>query len=101
MDGFTFARRQSSRLIALVATLAVAGLGACTDSPQSTGPVIPGNPSIPPQYRGAAWQFVISPQKRTVQVIPPTSSTISNSVSASISAIDTTGPSLSLLGDEV
>jgi carboxypeptidase family protein len=102
MGGSTRAGRQSRRLFALVATTLVAGLGACTDSPQSTGPVLPGNPSIPPQYRGAAWQFVINPQTRTVRVIPPTASTIAGSLaSASISALDGNGPSLSLLGEEV
>lgn len=105
MGVFTQEGRRSSRLFALVTTLAVVGLGACTDSPQTTGPVLPGNPPIPPQYRGAAWQFVISPQKKTVRVIPPSSPSISGSMaSASLAAIDNPqgqGPLLSLLGEEV
>src|SRR5262249_24506821 len=62
------------------ALLAIAGvvLAVCSDSstPPSS-PVLPGNPPIPAQYRGAAWQFEVSPQNKTVKVIPPTGGSIS------------------------
>src|SRR5262245_50867595 len=102
--------RRLNKPFALLAA-AVLALAACSPDSDTggTGPVLPGNPPIPPQYRGAAWQFEISPQKRTVKIIPPTSNTVSRSTSSlgsltpsfDVKPGDVNGPSKSLLGAEV
>ena len=70
----------SSRPLAALLVVGLATFTACTDSPVTTSPVLPGPPSIPPQYRGAAYLFEVNAQKKTVKIIPPTSSTINGRV---------------------
>jgi hypothetical protein len=66
--------------------------------------VLPAGPTIPPQYRGAAYQFEVSTTKKTVKVIPPTSGTIngpSGSVNLDVKPSGVGGVRQSLLGPEV
>lgn len=88
------------RVAAISATAALVVLGACSaDTPASVSPVLPGNPSIPTQYRGAAFIMDVSALKKTVKITAP-SATISSRSSASLNLNVADGPQMSLLGGD-
>src|SRR5262245_18797641 len=68
--------RRLNRPYALLAIAGVVLAGSSDSSKTPSAPVLPGNPPIPAQYRGAAWQFEVSPQKKTVKFIAPTGGSI-------------------------
>ncbi len=86
--------------LSTVATLVV--MGACADkSPAGADPVLPSNPPIPAQYRGAAFVMDVSAVKKTVKISAPGTG-IAGPISASgLAANINVGPSYSLLGGDV
>ncbi len=66
------------RIAPLAAVATLLAFAACSsDSPVGATPQLPGNPVVPPQYRGAAFIMDVSPLKKTIKITAPTSS-ISN-----------------------
>ncbi|HKS05810.1 MAG TPA: carboxypeptidase-like regulatory domain-containing protein [Gemmatimonadaceae bacterium] len=63
--------RHSRRLAALTAATATLFVAACGDS--TVAPQLPGNPPIPPQYRGQAFILDVSPSRGTVRITAPSS----------------------------
>ena len=61
------------RAATLTTAATMVALAACSDSaPASVDPVLPGNPPIPTQYRGAAFIMDVSAVRKTVRVTAPT-----------------------------
>ena len=72
-----------ARCVAALSTLAtLVMLGACADkSPAGADPVLPSNPPIPAQYRGAAFIMDVSAVKKTVKKGTPARKASSSSKS--------------------
>src|SRR5262245_5482515 len=91
------------RIAPLITAAALLALTACSqDNAVGTAPQLPGNPSVPPQYRGAAFIMDVSPLKKTVKITAPTSTIKDrlNSVSLDVRS-NAGGPDMSLLGGDV
>ncbi len=79
--GITRGRRRTA-CTALATVLALVAAACGKDSSVApVNPELPGNPVIPPQYRGAAFIADISSLKKTVKITPP-SQTIRNPLGA-------------------
>ncbi len=92
-----------ARCVAALSTVAtIVVMGACAEkSPAGADPVLPSNPPIPAQYRGAAFILDVSAVKKTVKISAPGTG-FSGPISASrVSASIETLPSYSLLGGDV
>src|SRR5262247_2265641 len=93
------------RLAALTGAAALFALAACSsDSPVGAAPKLPDNPTIPPQYRGAAFIMDVSTLKKTVKITAPTATIKSPSGQLSIEgkvlSVDSSA-NYSLLGADV
>ncbi len=91
------------RAAALTTTATMVALAACSDTASApVAPVLPGNPPIPAQYRGAAFVFNVNAGRKTVTVTNPTASTINSPLSAASRNISMgDGRNMSLLGADV
>jgi hypothetical protein len=95
MSSFTnFGRRIATT--AATATMMV--LGACAgETPASVAPVLPSNPGVPAQYRGAAFIMDVSALKKTVKVTAPAAGVASKTASLNLLGGE---PQMSLLGGD-
>jgi hypothetical protein len=93
----TLARRAA----ALTTAATMVALAACSSDKAGSLPaaVLPANPAIPAQYRGAAFIFNVSATKKTVSITAPTA-TIRNPIAAASLNLNA-GPNYSLLGADV
>ncbi len=90
------------RAAALTTAATMVALSACSDStPASVDPVLPGNPPIPVQYRGAAFIMDVSAVRKTVRVTAPTTGIAGRLSAASLNLGVNSGPQYSLLGGDV
>lgn len=91
------------RIAPLVAAFTLLVSAACsTDNTVGTAPQLPGNPSIPPQYRGAAFVMDVSPLQKSIKVTAPTTTIRSASNLLSMDVGSTLGGAdYSLLGGDV
>ncbi len=90
------------RAATLTTAATMVALAACSDSaPASVDPVLPGNPPIPTQYRGAAFIMDVSAVRKTVRVTAPTTGIASRLSAASLNLGVNSGPQYSLLGGDV
>ncbi|MDQ8167319.1 MAG: carboxypeptidase-like regulatory domain-containing protein [Gemmatimonadota bacterium] len=89
------------RAAALTTAATMVALAACSSDKAGSLPaaVLPANPAIPAQYRGAAFVFNVSATKKTVSVTAPTA-TIRNPIAAASLNLNA-GPNYSLLGADV
>ncbi len=90
------------RVTALTTSAALLLLAACAaESPAPAAPVLPGNPAIPAQYRGAAFIMDVSATKKTVKISAPAASIANRNVAANLNLNVGDEPQLSLLGGDV
>jgi|GEM_PF-2015343 len=90
------------RAAAVTTAATMVALAACSDSaPASVDPVLPGNPPIPAQYRGAAFIMDISAVRKTVRISAPTTGIANRLSAASLNLGVNSGPQYSLLGGDV
>jgi hypothetical protein len=88
------------RAAALTTAATMVAMAACSDKAAApVDPVLPGNPPIPAQYRGAAFLMDVSALRKTVRITAP-NATIAAPL-ANLSLGVHSGPQYSLLGGDV
>lgn len=84
------------RRVAAMASVILLGACASDSTPSLVAPILPGNPAIPSQFRGAAFIMDVSATRKTVRVTAPSAS-INSPVNANLLSGDV---QYSLLGGD-